>query len=70
MKIDAPHFELEANFFSECMKKKIKLCEVPISYKRRGGKAKISVIDGLRMGFSSFQSVSDSILQFFPQCWK
>jgi len=50
MKINAPHFELEANFFSECMKKRIKLCEVPISYRRRGGKAKISIMDGLRIG--------------------
>ena len=50
MLITAPHFELEANFFSECMKKRMKLCEVPISYKKRGGKAKISMIDGLRIG--------------------
>lgn len=50
MRITAPHFELEANFFSECMKKRMKLCEVPISYKRRGGKAKISMVDGLRIG--------------------
>ncbi len=50
MKITAPHFELEANFFSECMKKRMRLCEVPISYRRRGGKAKISMLDGLRIG--------------------
>ncbi len=50
MELDAPHFELEANFFSECMKKKMKLCEVPIEYRQRGGTAKIGVGDGVRIG--------------------
>jgi len=49
MRITAPHFELEANFFTECMRKKMKLCEVPIEYKKRGGTAKISVADGFRI---------------------
>lgn len=50
MEITAPHFELEANFFSECIKKNLTICEVPINYKKRGGKAKISVFDGLKIG--------------------
>lgn len=50
MRITAPHFELEANFFSECMKKKMRLCEVPIEYRKRDGKAKISMLDGLKIG--------------------
>jgi len=50
MEITAPHFELEANFFTECMKKKCKLCEVPIEYKKRGGKTKLSIYDGVKIG--------------------
>ncbi len=47
--IDAPHFELEANFFVECIKNNFKLCEVPIAYKKRGGKTKLSIVDGLKI---------------------
>lgn len=50
MELDAPHFELEANFFSECTKKKMELCEVPIEYKQRGGTAKIGIADGMKIG--------------------
>jgi len=49
MIIDAPHFELEANFFVECINNDFKLCEVPIAYRKRGGKTKLSIIDGLKI---------------------
>lgn len=51
MDIDASGFELEANFFVESVRKKLGLGEVPISYKMREGKTKISVFDGLKIGF-------------------
>src|SRR4030042_113791 len=37
MIIDAPHFSLEANFFAECARLGIKICETPISYGVRQG---------------------------------
>lgn len=49
MVIDAPHFELEANFFIEAVKKNMKICEVPIAYKKRGGKSKLSIKDGFKI---------------------
>lgn len=51
MKIDAPHFELEANFFVECARKKLKLCEVPISYGVRQGKTKLNPLYGISIGW-------------------
>jgi len=54
MNITAPNFELEANFFTECMKKKLKLCEIPTIYKKRGGKSKISIPDGFKIALFLF----------------
>jgi glycosyltransferase involved in cell wall biosynthesis len=50
MEITAPHFTLEANFYSECAKKRLKLCEVPITYSRRSGQSKLQISDGLKIG--------------------
>ena len=49
MIIDAPHFELEANFFTEILRNKLNYCEIPISYKKRVGTSKINVLDGIRI---------------------
>lgn len=51
MNIDAPHFELEANFFVESVKHNLKICEVPIIYKKRGGQTKLSIKDGFRIAW-------------------
>ncbi|MFH1393817.1 MAG: glycosyltransferase family 2 protein [Candidatus Micrarchaeota archaeon] len=51
MVIDAPHFELEANFFSQCAKLKLRLCEVPVSYGKRTGETKLSPLHGIKIGF-------------------
>ncbi|HID73407.1 TPA: glycosyltransferase [Candidatus Micrarchaeota archaeon] len=50
MLIDAPHFELEANFFSQCAKLKLNLCEVPIRYGKRTGETKLNTLHGLKIG--------------------
>ena len=50
MLIDAPHFEVEANFFAEAAKKKLKSCEVPIEYRKRGGQSKLTAWHGIRIG--------------------
>ena len=44
--VDAPHFELEVNFFVEAVKRNLKICELPIDYKKRGGKSKLSIKHG------------------------
>ncbi|MEM2948406.1 MAG: glycosyltransferase family 2 protein [Candidatus Anstonellales archaeon] len=51
MNITAPHFELEADLFSEAANKKMKICEIPIVYRRRGGSTKLRVRDGLRIAW-------------------
>jgi dolichol-phosphate mannosyltransferase len=51
MEITAPHFELEADLFSEAVKKNMRICEVPIVYKKRGGAAKLRVSDGARIAW-------------------
>lgn len=50
MTIDAPHFEVEANFFVEADKKGLEVCEIPIDYKRRGGTSKLSFKHGIKIG--------------------
>lgn len=50
MVIDAPHFELEANFFAESAKRKLEFCEVPITYGVRQGETKLSPLHGLNIG--------------------
>ncbi|MDD5171621.1 MAG: glycosyltransferase family 2 protein [Candidatus ainarchaeum sp.] len=50
MDIDARHFSLEANFYTECAKKKLMLCEVPISYGTRKGETKLTVFHGIDIG--------------------
>ncbi|MBS3067651.1 glycosyltransferase [Candidatus Micrarchaeota archaeon] len=47
--INAPHFELEVNLFVQCVKNGLRFCEIPIEYKKRGGKTKLRVSDGLRI---------------------
>ncbi|MCI0503082.1 glycosyltransferase family 2 protein [Candidatus Micrarchaeota archaeon] len=49
--IDSEHFELEANFYAYCAKRGLKLCEVPISYRAREGKTKLSPIHGIGIGW-------------------
>jgi len=51
MLIDAPHFELEANFFVQSAKRGIVLCEVPINYMRRQGVTKLSPLHGLNIAW-------------------
>ncbi|MGC9005581.1 MAG: glycosyltransferase family 2 protein, partial [Candidatus Micrarchaeia archaeon] len=51
MEITAPHFELEADLFSEAVNKKMKICEVPIVYRKRGGTTKLRVSDGVKIAF-------------------
>jgi len=46
MEIDARHFSLEANFFVECSRKNLRICEVPITYGVRLGETKLSVTHG------------------------
>ena len=48
MDIDAPHFSLEANFYVECVKKKLRLREVPITYGVRKGETKLTIAHGVR----------------------
>lgn len=50
MDIDAPHFSLEANFYVECSKKKLRLGEVPITYGVRKGETKLTVAHGFDIG--------------------
>ncbi len=50
MEIDAPHFELEVNFFTQAAKLGLKLCEVPISYQKRAGTSKLGIGDGFKIG--------------------
>lgn len=50
MEIDAPHFELEANFFVEAAKKGISVSEIPISYRKRAGTSKLGINDGFKIG--------------------
>ena len=49
MEIDAPHFEIEVNFFSQAAKKGFRICEVPISYGRREGTSKLGILDGVKI---------------------
>lgn len=51
LEIDAPHFELEANFFVESIKNNMRICEVPIAYKKRGGQTKLSIRDGFSIAW-------------------
>jgi dolichol-phosphate mannosyltransferase len=51
MDINAPHFSLEANFYVECAKKRLKLCEIPITYGVRRGETKLTVAHGFGIGF-------------------
>lgn len=50
MDIDAPRFAVEANFYVECAKKKLRLREVPISYGVREGQTKLRIWDGVDIG--------------------
>jgi glycosyltransferase involved in cell wall biosynthesis len=50
MDINARHFSLEANFYVETVKKKLKLCEIPITYTQRRGETKLRLSDGLEIG--------------------
>lgn len=51
VEIRAPHFELEADLFSEAVKKNMRICEVPIVYKKRGGATKLGLCDGARIAW-------------------
>jgi len=50
MAIDARGFDVEANFYTECARKRIAICEVPVSYGKREGTSKLNVLDGFRIG--------------------
>lgn len=49
MAIDAPHFELEANFFVQAAKNGLVLGEVPIAYSKRAGTSKLGIGDGFKI---------------------
>jgi dolichol-phosphate mannosyltransferase len=50
MNITAPHFSLEANFFSEVSNKGMRLAEVPIRYGKREGETKLNPLHGIDIG--------------------
>ena len=50
MAIDARHFSIEANFYAECARRKMSLCEVPITYGTRRGQTKLNVFHGFDIG--------------------
>ncbi|HIG97808.1 TPA: glycosyltransferase [Candidatus Woesearchaeota archaeon] len=50
MEINAKGFELEANFYVQCKKLRLKLAEVPISYGVRKGNSKLRLSDGIKIG--------------------
>ncbi|MEW6748371.1 MAG: glycosyltransferase family 2 protein [Candidatus Micrarchaeota archaeon] len=50
MVVDAPHFSLEANFFAECSRLRLRICEVPISYGVRQGETKLTILHGIDIG--------------------
>jgi len=50
MAIDARRFEVEVNFYAECARKKMQVCEVSISYGKRTGTSKLNVLDGFGIG--------------------
>jgi glycosyltransferase involved in cell wall biosynthesis len=50
MVIDAPHFSLEANFYAECARLNLGMCEIPISYKVRQGETKLTIMHGIDIG--------------------
>ena len=47
IRIDAKGFDLEANLFSESVKKNLRIASIPITYKIRVGENKLKVLDGL-----------------------
>lgn len=50
LNIKSKRFELEAEMYAKCMKKKLKVGEVPINYKKRETFAKLkSIRDGIRI---------------------
>jgi len=49
MELNAPGFTLEAEMFIELRKKGYRIAEVPISYRRRAGEAKLHILDGVRI---------------------
>jgi dolichol-phosphate hexosyltransferase len=49
--IDSEHFELEANFYVFCAKRRLNFREVPISYRAREGKTKLSPVHGIGIGW-------------------
>lgn len=46
MRINAARFDVEANFYVECVRKRMRFCEVPVSYGKRSGTSKLHVLDG------------------------
>ncbi|MCX6768503.1 MAG: glycosyltransferase family 2 protein [Candidatus Micrarchaeota archaeon] len=48
IEIRAPHLELECDMFAACARKGLKLCEIPIDYKKREGETKLNA---LKYGF-------------------
>jgi len=54
IRIDSVHFELEANFYVFCAKKRLGFREVPISYRAREGKTKLSPVHGIGIGWYLF----------------
>lgn len=47
--IDSTHFELEANFFAEISRLGLRLAEAPITYRRRSGRSKLMIWDGVNI---------------------
>jgi dolichol-phosphate mannosyltransferase len=51
LELEAPGFEIEADMFGECARKRLRIAEIPIRYRARVDHAKLSSLrDGLRIG--------------------
>jgi hypothetical protein len=49
--LTARGFEIEADMFAECVKKNLRIAEIPITYRSRYDRPKLSSLrDGLRIG--------------------
>lgn len=55
MRITAEKFDLEANLFTEVCKKNLSFKSVPVSYRKRLGESKLSVLDGFHIVFKLFK---------------
>jgi glycosyltransferase involved in cell wall biosynthesis len=51
LELEAPGFEIEADMFVECVRKGLRIAEIPITYRARADQPKLSSLrDGLKIG--------------------